>query len=179
MKITNTELEGLVVVEPPVFVDSRGYFFEVYNVRRFQLPHAKEFVQDNEAKSDKGVLRGLHFQDGEFAQGKLVRVVRGSVYDVAVDIRPDSETYGLWYGILLSGDNKKQLWIPRGFAHGYLVLENDTIFTYKCDNYYHKEAENGIRYDDPELSISWPEIDVPFIISEKDLALSSLSSLTS
>lgn len=173
-----TGIEGLLVIEPSVFEDERGYFFELYNASRYELPDAHPFVQDNEAKSNKGVLRGLHFQKGFHAQGKLVRVVTGSVYDIAVDIRPDSATYGSWYGIVLSGTNKKQFWVPRGFAHGYLVLEDNTIFSYKCDNYYHKEAEGGIRYDDPELSISWPALDVPFVVSEKDLALGSLSQHT-
>ena len=179
MKILATEIDGLQVIEPPVFNDARGYFFETYNARNYQLPDAGAFVQDNEAKSDKGVLRGLHFQKGEHAQGKLVRVVKGSVYDVAVDIRMGSNTFGLWFGIELSADNKKQLWIPRGFAHGYLVLEDDTIFSYKCDNYYNKSAEGGLRYDDDELSISWPDVGIPFVISEKDLTLGSLAQLIS
>lgn len=177
MKILTTEIDGLLVIEPSVFIDARGYFFETFNVQQYQLPYAHPFVQDNEAKSDKGVLRGLHFQKGDDAQGKLVRVVKGSVYDVAIDIRPDSTSYGLWYGIELSSDNKKQLWIPRGFAHGYLVLEDDTIFSYKCDNYYNKSAEGGLRYDDDELSINWPALGMPYIISEKDLALGSLAEL--
>ncbi len=177
MKILNTEIDGLVVIEPNIYKDERGYFFESFHALRYQLSNAGQFVQDNEAKSNKGVLRGLHFQTGIHAQGKLVRVVMGSVYDVAVDIRPGSPTYGKWYGAILSGDNKKQLWIPRGFAHGYLVLEDDTIFSYKCDNYYHKFAEQGIRYDDPALTISWPSIDGPFLISEKDLALGSLADM--
>ena len=123
------------------------------------------------------MLRGLHYQTPPHAQGKLVRVVTGSVYDVAVDIRRHSKTYGKWYGIVLSGDNKKQFWIPRGFAHGYLVLEDNTIFSYKCDNYYHKLAEQGIRYDDSSLTISWPAVDIPYIVSEKDLALGPLPDL--
>ncbi|HZV68411.1 MAG TPA: dTDP-4-dehydrorhamnose 3,5-epimerase [Saprospiraceae bacterium] len=179
MKTTSTEIDGLLVIEPNVYADDRGYFFELYHATRYQLPYSNPFVQDNEAKSNKGVLRGLHFQTGIHAQGKLVRVVTGAVYDVAVDVRPDSETFGKWHGVVLSGENKKQFWIPRGFAHGYLVLEDDTIFSYKCDNFYHKFAEHGIRYDDPELSISWPSVDVPFIVSEKDLALGSLAGLPS
>ncbi len=177
MNITKTEIEGLLVIEPKIFTDDRGYFFETYHTQRYALPDAHEFVQDNEAKSDKGVLRGLHFQTGDHAQGKLVRVVKGAVYDVAVDVRKDSPTFGLWYGILLSGENKKQLWVPRGFAHGYLVLEDETIFSYKCDNYYNKAAEQGIRYDDPEIAISWPDIGITFQVSEKDSLLGSLSSL--
>jgi dTDP-4-dehydrorhamnose 3,5-epimerase len=177
MNITRTEIEDLWIIDPNLFPDSRGYFFETFNDQRYQLPGASAFVQDNEAKSDKGVLRGLHFQTGEFAQGKLVRVVIGAVYDVAVDLRPRSDTFGQSFGAVLSGENKKQLWVPRGFAHGYLVLENDTIFSYKCDNYYHKAAEGGIRYDDSELSISWPTLDVPYLISEKDLLLGSMGNL--
>jgi dTDP-4-dehydrorhamnose 3,5-epimerase len=178
MTITKTEIEGLWIIDPGVFTDERGYFFETFNAIRYTLPGAFPFVQDNEAKSDKGVLRGLHFQQGEHAQGKLVRVVTGAVYDVAVDIRKDSSTFGMSYGVVLSGDNKRQLWVPRGFAHGYLVLEDNTIFSYKCDNHYHKAAELGIRYDDPDLDISWPSVDRPLIISEKDLGLGSLASLS-
>lgn len=177
MIITKTEIEGLWIIDPGVFVDDRGYFFETFNDHRYQLPDAMPFVQDNEAKSNRGVLRGLHFQKGVHAQGKLVRVVTGAVYDVAVDIRPRSETYGMSFGIVLSGENKKQLWVPRGFAHGYLVLEDNTIFSYKCDNYYNKAAEGGIRYDDSDLSISWPTVDVPLLISDKDLILGSLVEL--
>lgn len=177
MTITKTEIEGLWIIDPGVFKDDRGYFLETYHVRHYQLQGAFPFVQDNEAKSGKGVLRGLHFQKGEHAQGKLVRVVTGSVYDVAVDLRHGSATYGKSYGLLLSGENKKQLWIPRGFAHGYLVLEDDTIFSYKCDNFYHKPAEQGIRYDDPGVGITWPLPDSPLIISEKDLDLGTLADL--
>jgi len=178
MTITKTEIEGLWIIDPGVFTDERGYFFETFHEHRYKLPGAFPFVQDNEAKSDLGVLRGLHFQEGDYAQGKLVRVVTGAVYDVAVDIRKDSPTFGLSYGLVLSGDNKRQLWVPRGFAHGYLVLEDNTIFSYKCDNYYYKAAEQGIRYDDPDLDISWPSVDRPLIISEKDLGLGSLADLT-
>ncbi|MBK9103059.1 MAG: dTDP-4-dehydrorhamnose 3,5-epimerase [Saprospiraceae bacterium] len=177
MTITKTEIEGLWIIDPGVFKDERGYFFETFHDQRYQLPGAFPFVQDNEAKSDKGVLRGLHFQQGAHAQGKLVRVVTGSVYDVAVDIRPGSATFGQSYGVILSGENKRQLWVPRGFAHGYLVLEDHTIFSYKCDNYYHKAAEQGIRYDDPDLDISWPNVDSPLVISEKDLRLGALTDL--
>jgi len=178
MKITTTDIDGLLVLEPKVFTDERGYFFETFNLKSHQLPYAETFVQDNEAKSNKGVLRGLHLQSGEFAQGKLVRVVKGSVFDVAVDIRPWSPTYGSWYGIELSEENKKQLWVPRGFAHGYLVLEDETIFSYKCDNYYYPAAELGIRYDDNSLGIKWPDVGMPFIISGKDLMLGSFAELS-
>ncbi len=177
MKIGLTEIEGLLIIEPNVFSDQRGYFLETFHLEKYDIPYAHPFVQDNEAKSDKGVLRGLHFQKGDHAQGKLVRVVKGAVYDVAVDLRPDSETFGTPFGILLTGENKKQFWVPRGFAHGYLVLEDDTIFSYKCDNYYHKASEGGIRFDDPDLDINWPQVGMNYIISEKDLALGSLASL--
>lgn len=173
MRISKTEIEGLWIIEPDVFQDERGYFLEIFHADRYHLPGAHPFVQDNEAKSNKGVLRGLHFQKGVHAQGKLVRVVTGMVYDVAVDIRPESPTYGQSYGVILSGENKKQFWVPRGFAHGYLVMEDNTIFSYKCDNAYNKAAEGGIRYDDPELSIAWPDVDRPYILSEKDKALGS------
>ncbi len=179
MKIKTTGIEGLLVIEPDVFSDNRGYFFETFNAMRYQLPYADLFVQDNEAKSNKSVLRGMHFQRGEFAQGKLVRVVTGSVFDVAVDLRQGSDTYGAWYGIELSGENKKQLWIPREFAHGYLVLENNTIFSYKCDNYYQKSAEYGILYNDVNLAIKWPDIGASYKVSEKDLALGSLADIDS
>lgn len=177
MKTTTTAIEGLLIIEPSVFKDERGYFCEVFHNERYQLPGAFNFVQDNEAKSSKGVLRGLHFQHGPHAQGKLVRVVTGAVYDVAVDLRKGSPTFGKSYGIFLSAENKKQFWVPRGFAHGYLVLEEDTIFSYKCDNYYHKDAEGGVKYDDPVLNISWPALDGSYIISEKDLLLPTLANL--
>lgn len=175
MNKTPAPIEGLLVIEPKIFNDERGYFFESYNMQHYNLPYAHAFVQDNEAKSNKGVLRGMHMQLDEHAQGKLVRVVTGSVFDVAVDMRSGSPTFGKWYGIELSAANKKQLWVPRGFAHGYLVLEDNTIFSYKCDNFYNKAAESGIRYDDPFVSIHWPDIGVPFIIAEKDLTFDPLS----
>lgn len=178
MQITTTPIPDLCVIDPAVFHDARGYFFETFHVQRYQLPGAFPFVQDNEAKSDKGVLRGLHFQTGEHAQGKLVRVVKGAVYDVAVDLRKDSLTFGQYYGIVLSGENKKQLWVPRGFAHGYLVLEDDTIFSYKCDNFYHKAAEGGVRYDDPSIDIEWPLDGLTPLISEKDRELGTLDTLS-
>jgi dTDP-4-dehydrorhamnose 3,5-epimerase len=179
MNTATTDIEGLLIIEPSVFTDARGYFSETYHNERYKLPGSFPFVQDNEAKSSKGVLRGLHFQKGDNAQGKLVRAVIGSVYDVAVDLREGSVTYGKSFGIILSDENKKQLWVPRGFAHGYLVLEDDTIFTYKCDNYYHKPSEGGLMYNDPELNISWPSMEKSFIVSEKDLHLPSLENLQS
>ena len=167
MEIIKTSIEGLLVIKPDVFKDERGYFYESYNQARF----AKEgldmtFVQDNESKSSKGVLRGLHFQKPPYAQGKLVRVVKGSVMDVAVDLRKDSPTYGKWESCILSEENKKMFWIPEGFAHGFLTLEDDTIFTYKCTNIYNKESEGSLRWDDADILIEW-NIDNP-TLSEKD-----------
>ena len=167
MEIIKTSIEGLLIIKPDVFKDERGYFFESYNKERF----AKEglemtFVQDNESKSNKGVLRGLHFQRPPFAQGKLVRVVKGSVMDVAVDIRKDSPTYGKWESRILSEDNKEMFWIPEGFAHGFVTLEDNTVFTYKCTNVYNKESEGSIRWNDPDININW-NIDNP-TLSEKD-----------
>lgn len=171
MNTIPTPIPDLLILEPRVFQDDRGYFLETYNAANFSLPASFPFVQDNEAQSAKGILRGLHYQAGEYAQGKLVRVVTGSVFDVAVDLRRNSHAYGQWFGLVLSAENKRQLWIPRGFAHGYLSLEPGTIFAYKCDNYYNREAEGGIRFDDPALRIEWPSLDVPFRLSDKDLAL--------
>ncbi len=174
MVITKTGLKDCFVIEPKVFGDHRGYFFESFNSKKFRELTKLEinFVQDNEAFSNRGVLRGLHFQKGEFAQAKLVRVVKGKVLDVAVDIRPNSKTYGKHFSIILSEENKKQLFIPRGFAHGYAVLEDNTIFTYKCDNYYCPEAEGGIKYNDKNLSITWMLNENEVKISEKDNNLS-------
>jgi dTDP-4-dehydrorhamnose 3,5-epimerase len=169
VKITETQIAGLLIIQPRVFEDERGYFFESYN--RQQLMDAgigDAFVQDNEAQSDPGTIRGLHYQISPFAQSKLVRVIVGSVYDVAVDIRPGSDTYGKWFGIELSAQNKKQLYIPRGFAHGYVALEPGTIFAYKCDNRYSRDHEGGIRFDDPTLGIHWPLDGTRAVISEKD-----------
>ncbi len=167
MEIIKTPLEGLLIIKPDVFEDERGYFFESYNQDKF-LTHGIDvtFVQDNESKSKRGVLRGLHFQNPPFAQGKLVRVMRGSVLDVAVDIRRGSPTYGKWSSIVLSGQNKWMYWIPAGFAHGFLTLEDDTIFFYKCTNVYSKESEGAIRWNDSDLNIDWGIIDP--VISPKD-----------
>ena len=156
MEIIKTDIPDLLIVKPKVFEDDRGYFFESYNKEEF-LKHGinQNFVQDNESKSGKGVLRGLHFQKPPFAQGKLVRVIKGAVLDVAVDLRKNSPTYGQWYSIELSESNKLMYWIPPGFAHGFLTLENDTIFFYKCTNFYNKESEGSIRWDDPDLNIKW------------------------
>ena len=176
MKVTETNLKGCFVLEPTVFGDQRGYFFESFNQKRFNelLGVQINFVQDNEAFSNKGVLRGLHFQKGEFAQAKLVRVVKGKVLDVVVDVRPNSKTYKQTFSCELSEENKKQLFVPRGFAHGYIVLEDNTIFTYKCDNYYHPEAEGGIIFNDKTLNINWMLPINEILLSEKDKKLPPL-----
>lgn len=167
MEIIKTPLSGLLIIKPNVFFDQRGYFFEDYNAKRFQEHGITTcFVQDNQSFSQKGVVRGLHFQRPPFAQDKLVRVVKGSVLDVAVDIRKNSETYGMHHAVLLSGDNFLQFYIPQGFAHGFVALEDDTIFAYKCSNYYNKPSEDSIRFDDPTLDIDW-KTDIS-LISDKD-----------
>ena len=169
MKITTTAIEGVVILEPKVFGDERGYFFESFSQREFEEKVCKTtFVQDNESSSRYGVLRGLHFQKSPHAQAKLVRVVKGKVLDIAVDIRKGSPTFGHHVSIELSGENKRQLFIPRGFAHGFAVLSDEVVFQYKCDNYYVPHSEGGILWNDPALGIDWklPEEDV--ILSEKD-----------
>ncbi len=173
------KLKGCFILEPKVFRDQRGYFIESFNKETFKrlTGISSNFVQDNESNSSKGVLRGLHFQRGEYAQAKLVRVVRGSVMDVAVDIRPNSETFGQHVSVLLSGKNKKQLYIPKGFAHGFVVLEDNTIFSYKCDNYYNKSAESGIMYNDLDLQIDWKLSAEDLILSDKDLKLSGFKDI--
>ncbi|HLP92960.1 MAG TPA: dTDP-4-dehydrorhamnose 3,5-epimerase [Saprospiraceae bacterium] len=172
MPFTTTPISGLLVFEPAVFQDERGYFFESYNRRTWEAAGVNsEFVQDNQARSTRGVLRGLHYQVGDMAQAKLVRVVEGEVLDVAVDLREDSPTLGHWFSIRLSAENKKQLLVPRGFAHGYVVLSDTAEFVYKCDNFYSKAHEGGIRFDDPILNINW-EFDLSeVLVSEKDLLL--------
>ena len=178
MNIIKTELEGLLVVEPKIFGDSRGYFFEVFNRRDFaEAVGDVNFVQDNESKSGYGVLRGLHYQKEPFAQTKLVRVVKGRVLDVAVDIRPGSKTFGKHFAIELSGENKRMMFIPKGFAHGYLTLEEENIFQYKCDEFYHPESEAGIAWNDPTLAIPWPIPEGGVILSEKDKHHPGLESL--
>jgi len=176
MTIEETYIHGCVVITPNVYEDNRGYFFESFNQKKFNdLTGLKiNFVQDNQSKSEKGVLRGLHFQIGESAQAKLVRVIKGRVLDVCVDLRPNSKTFKKHFAIELSENNKKQLFIPRGFAHGFVVLENNTIFSYKCDNYYDKSSERGIRFDDRELNIDWRLPKESIILSEKDQALPTL-----
>ena len=173
MIIEETPLKGCYVLSPKVFDDGRGYFFESFNKKEFEkvIGHKIEFVQDNQSYSKKGVLRGLHFQKGEFAQAKLVRVLSGKVLDVAVDLRKDSQTYGQHFSIELSSENKKQLFIPRGFAHGFVVLSDQAHFFYKCDNYYNKEAEGGIVYNDSKLGMDWKIPINKIKASEKDLIL--------
>jgi|TARA_B110000908_G_C10256287_1_gene455730 dTDP-4-dehydrorhamnose 3,5-epimerase len=157
MKVTETYLKGCFIVEPQVFGDERGNFFEVFNKKIFEEKTGVEidFVQDNQSISQRGVLRGLHLQKGEFAQAKLVRVVKGKVLDVAVDFRKDSPTFGKHFSIELSEENNKQLFVPRGFLHGFSTLEDNTIFSYKCDNYYQPDAEDGVIYNDEDLNIDW------------------------
>lgn len=170
MKIQRTDIEGVLVIEPRVLGDERGYFFESFNERDFADATGLDvrFVQDNESCSRRGVLRGLHFQKEPYAQAKLVRVVQGRVLDVAVDIRPKSPTFGKYVATELSGENHRQMFIPKGFAHGYVVLEDDTVFQYKCDEYYHPEAEGGIAWNDPEIGIEWPLAESELTLSDKD-----------
>lgn len=169
MNIIPTEIEGVLVIEPRIFQDSRGYFFESFNQREFEEKVGKvTFVQDNESKSCYGVIRGLHFQKGEHAQSKLVRVVEGKVLDVAVDLRPGSETFGKHVAVELSGENHRQFFIPKGFAHGFSVLSEEVIFQYKCDNLYCPSSEGAIAWDDPDLGIDWKVPADKAILSEKD-----------
>lgn len=170
MTIVKTGIEGVFVIEPRVFGDSRGYFFESYNERDFaeQTGINVRFVQDNESRSHYGVVRGLHFQLPPYAQAKLVRVVEGCVLDVAVDIRHDSPTYGQHVAVELSADNKRQFFLPKGFAHGFAVLSETAMFQYKCDEYYHPEAEGAIAWDDPTLAIDWKVAAADVLLSEKD-----------
>ena len=175
IKVTTCEIEGLYVIEPTVFKDERGYFMETYNQNAFKEAGLNmTFVQDNQSMSVKGVLRGLHFQK-QYPQGKLVRAVRGTVFDVAVDLRSDSKTYGKWFGVTLSAENKKQFYIPEGFAHGFLVLSDEAEFAYKCTDFYHPGDEGGLLWSDPEIGVEWPiEPGMELIISEKDKKWSGL-----
>lgn len=168
MEIEKFDIEGLLLIKPKIFKDDRGYFFESFNRNSFKNATGLDldFVQDNESASDINVVRGLHIQLPPFQQGKLVRVTKGSVYDVAVDVRKDSTTYGKYIGVKLSAENKHQFYIPPGFAHGFSVLEPETIFAYKCTGYYNRDSERAIRWDDPEIGIEWGVKDP--IISEKD-----------
>ena len=175
MEIKKTEFEGLIIIEPSVYKDERGSFFESYSIDLITKGVRKNFVQDNQSISKKDVLRGLHFQSPPFAQAKLVRVTNGSVLDVALDIRKDSKTFGKAFSCVLSKENNKMIFIPEGFAHGFLSLEDDTVFLYKCSNLYYKASENGVLWNDPDLNIDWG-IKNP-IISEKDTLLKQLKQL--
>ena len=169
MKIISLAIPDVKLIEPDVFGDNRGFFMETYRADQFKeagIP--TNFVQDNMSSSRKGVLRGLHFQKNPYSQGKLVRVVRGEVFDVAVDLRKGSPYYGKWVGDFLSEENKRSLYVPNGFAHGFCVVSNEAVFHYKCTEFYHPEAEGGLRYDDPTVAVEWPKIDVPFLTSPKD-----------
>lgn len=175
MEYKTTAIEGVYILEPKVFSDARGYFYEVWNQKSFDENIGKTtFVQDNESKSSYGVLRGLHYQKGEFAQAKLVRVLKGKVLDVAVDIRKSSPTFGKYVAVELSDDNKRQLFIPRGFAHGFLVLSDEAVFTYKVDNIYAPQAEASIRWNDEDIAIEWPINKEDVVTSDKDLKAKSL-----
>ena len=168
MKITKTNIEGLIIIEPEIFMDDRGSFFESWNVKKFkEIGIEDHFIQDNQSNSSKGVLRGLHFQNPPYAQDKLVRVIRGSVLDVAVDLRSHSSTYGKHYSIVLSDKNFKSVYIPKGFAHGFVSLEDNTIFSYKCSDMYNKEYEGCLLWNDQDLGIDW-NINKP-IVSQKDM----------
>ena len=178
MEFLNTDIEGLKIIKPKVFVDPRGYFFESYNKQQFdQNGIDVNFVQDNESLSEKGVLRGLHFQKPPYAQGKLVKVIKGAVLDVVVDIRKASPTYGQHFSIELTEENKIQFWVPPGFAHGFLTLENNTIFQYKCTQFYNKDSEDAILWNDSTLNINWRIINPK--ISEKDKEAKSSNKLVS
>jgi dTDP-4-dehydrorhamnose 3,5-epimerase len=172
MNVVRTDIQDVLLFEPKVFGDERGFFLESFNQQAFEaaVGHPVAFVQDNHSRSARGVLRGLHFQHGPHAQGKLVRVVRGSVYDVAVDIRPDSPTRGRWVGVELSEQNHRQLWIPEGLAHGFLVTSDSADFLYKTTRYYAPQAEGAVRWNDPTLAIEWPLAGVAPTLSAKDAA---------
>lgn len=176
IKVTKCAIDGLYVIEPGVFGDARGYFMETYNQRDMEEAGLNMvFVQDNQSMSVKGVLRGLHYQINH-PQGKLVRVIRGEVFDVAVDLRPGSATYGKWHGEILSAENKRQFYIPEGFAHGFYVLSDEAEFCYKCTDFYHPGDEGGLRWDDPAIGVKWPLLEgAELIMSEKDKKWPSLN----
>lgn len=176
MEVVNTDIKGVVILEPRVFGDERGYFFESFSQKEFNTKISETvFVQDNESMSGYGVLRGLHYQLPPYTQAKLVRVVKGKVLDVVVDLRKDSATFGKHVAVELSEENKRQFFVPRGFAHGFVVLSDSAVFQYKCDNYYAPENEGGIRFDDPALNIDWRIPVKDMILSDKDLKLKNLS----
>lgn len=178
MTFTETGISDLIIIEPKVFKDARGYFYEVYNQERFHQAGIKaNFVQDNQSYSTYGTIRGLHLQIGDYSQAKLVRVLKGEVLDVAVDLRENSPTYGQHFSIHLNENNKKQLFIPRGFAHGFSVLSDTAIFAYKCDNFYNKDSEAGIIFNDKDLDIDWKIPQGEEVVSEKDLLLGTLNDL--
>lgn len=179
MNFKETKLKGCFILEPNIFKDERGYFMESFNEKTFSegIGQKVTFVQDNQSFSTKGVLRGLHYQTGEHAQAKLVRVLQGEVLDVAVDLRPDSPTYGQYESVVLTGENQTQFFIPRGFAHGFLVLSDTATFFYKCDNLYNKESEGGLMYNDPTVKINWNFPSEELIISEKDQVLPNLENI--
>lgn len=179
MNIIKTDIEGLLIIEPKIFNDERGYFYESFNANTFREKTGLDinFVQDNQAKSVKNVLRGLHFQNYPAAQSKLLRVLSGTIWDVAVDIRKNSPTYGKWYGIELSSENQLQFFVPKGFAHGYSVLSDTAVVFYKCDEFYNKETEGGLMFNDPDVGIDWKVTAGEEIISEKDWKQSSLKDL--
>ncbi|PZU82201.1 MAG: dTDP-4-dehydrorhamnose 3,5-epimerase [Chryseobacterium sp.] len=177
MKIKSTPLNDCYIIEPTIFEDDRGYFYEKFNEQRFEelTGHNGHFVQDNISKSSYGVLRGLHLQKGEHAQAKLVSCLEGKVFDVAVDLRADSSTFGQWFGVELTAENKLQFYVPRGFAHGFSVLSETAVFSYKCDNFYNKLSEGGVLWNDKDLNIDWRLSAEDIILSEKDEVLSPFS----
>lgn len=179
MKVTPTALDGLLVLEPRLFGDSRGWFMESFNQSAFDkaLGRHVKFVQDNHSCSARGVLRGLHYQRSPHAQGKLVRVARGSAFDVSVDIRRGSSTFGRWYGVILDAEGHRQLWIPPGFAHGFLALEDDTHLLYKTTDFYRQDCERSIAWNDPAIGIEWPKLEVPLLLADKDAAAGPLASV--
>jgi dTDP-4-dehydrorhamnose 3,5-epimerase len=181
MNVIETPIPGVLILEPKVFGDARGFFLESFSQRVFDAAVGThvDFVQDNHSRSRRGILRGLHFQRGAHAQGKLVRVAAGAVFDVAADIRPGSATYGRWVGVELSADNQRQLWIPPGLAHGFLVLTDSADFLYKASAYYAPQEEGAVRWDDPDLAIAWPDTGAPPQLSGKDAAAPSLREVAS
>ena len=179
MQVIETSINGVVIIEPKLFKDNRGYFYESFNVKEFNDKVGSiNFVQDNESKSSYGVLRGIHFQKPPFSQAKLVRVIKGKVLDIAVDLRKGSPTYGQWEGVYLSAENKRQFYVPEGFAHGFVVLSDVAEFSYKCTDFYHPNDEGGLAWNDPEIGVEWPiPEDMELTISEKDQKWPGIASL--